>query len=273
MRESVARLRGQDRRARQAGQVEKEGVFTGRYAMNPFTREQMPIWVGNFVLIGYGTGAIMAVPAHDQRDFEFARQYGLPVRAVIQPEGEALDGASMTEPYDGQGKTVNSGSFSGLPSTEALSKMAVYAEASGFGQRAVTYRLKDWLISRQRYWGTPIPVVYCPTDGLVPVPDADLPVVLPKEAPFTGEGGNPLEKVSAFVETTCPKCGGKARRETDTMDTFVDSSWYFYRYLRPTRKGHRSAPRTSRTGSPSTSTSAGSSTRSCTSCIRGSGPR
>jgi leucyl-tRNA synthetase len=232
-RAAVARLRAQDRRARQAGQFEKEGVFTGRYAINPFNGERLPIWVGNFVLMGYGTGAIMAVPAHDQRDFEFAKKYGLPVRVVIQPEGEALRGESLEAAYEGPGRLVASGPFDGLASEEAIARMAAYAQEKGFGKPAVTYRLRDWLISRQRYWGTPIPVVYCPQDGMVPVPDADLPVTLPRDAPFTGEGGNPLEKVAAFVEVICPKCKGPARRETDTMDTFVDSSWYFYRYLSP----------------------------------------
>jgi leucyl-tRNA synthetase len=234
VRAAVTRLRAQDRRARQAGQVEKEGVFTGRYATNPFSGERMPIWVGNFVLMGYGTGAIMAVPAHDSRDFEFARKYGLAVRPVIQPEGvAALDGATMPESYDGPGKTVGSGSFSGLESEEAIRRMAEHAREKGFGRPTVTYRLKDWLISRQRYWGTPIPVVYCDKDGVVPVPDAQLPVKLPPDAPFTGEGGNPLTKVPEFVNATCPRCSGPARRETDTMDTFVDSSWYFYRYVSP----------------------------------------
>ncbi|HEY7512401.1 MAG TPA: leucine--tRNA ligase [Vicinamibacteria bacterium] len=232
-RAAIARLRGQDRRARQAGQVEKEGVFTGRHAVNPFSGERIPIWVGNFVLMGYGTGAIMAVPAHDSRDFEFARRYGLTVRVVIQPEGGTLDGATMPESYDGPGKTVNSGPFDGLPSEEAIRRMAEHAREKGFGKPTVTYRLKDWLISRQRYWGTPIPVLYCEKDGMVPVPDAQLPVKLPPDAPFTGEGGNPLEKVPEFVNAPCPRCGGPARRETDTMDTFVDSSWYFYRYVSP----------------------------------------
>jgi leucyl-tRNA synthetase len=232
-RKAIERLRGQDRRARQAGQVEKEGVFTGRYATNPFSGERIPIWVGNFVLTGYGTGAIMAVPAHDQRDFEFARKYGLQVRVVIQPEGRTLDGATMEAAYDGPGRLVNSGPFDGLDAEEAVRKMTAHAEAKGFGKGTVTYRLKDWLISRQRYWGTPIPVVYCEKDGVVGVPDEDLPVVLPADAPFTGEGGNPLEKVPSFVQARCPRCGGPARRETDTMDTFVDSSWYFYRYLSP----------------------------------------
>ncbi|HZM52862.1 MAG TPA: leucine--tRNA ligase, partial [Vicinamibacteria bacterium] len=234
-REAIQRLRGQDRRARQAGQVEKEGVFTGRYATNPFSGERIPIWVGNFVLTGYGTGAIMSVPAHDTRDFEFARKYGLPIRVVIQPPDRALDPAKMEASYDGPGRTVNSDGFDGLESAEAIARMTAQAEKRGIGKGAITYRLKDWLISRQRYWGTPIPVVYCEKDGIVGVPDDQLPVELPKDAPFTGEGGNPLEKVPSFVQAVCPRCGGPARRETDTMDTFVDSSWYFYRYLSPHR--------------------------------------
>jgi leucyl-tRNA synthetase len=232
-REAIARLRGQDRRARQAGQVEKEGVFTGRYATNPFNGERIPIWAGNFVLTGYGTGAIMAVPGHDQRDFEFARKYGLPVRTVIQAEASGGDAKPSEAAYEGPGSTVESGRFSGLASDDAVLAMTAHAQEKGFGRAAVTYRLKDWLISRQRYWGTPIPVVYCEKDGVVGVPDEQLPVVLPRDAPFTGEGGNPLEKVPSFVNAVCPRCGGPARRETDTMDTFVDSSWYFYRYLSP----------------------------------------
>ena len=232
-REQIGRLRAQDRRARLEGRVEKEGVFTGRHATNPFTGEKIPIWVGNFVLMGYGTGAIMSVPAHDERDFEFARRYGLEVRPVIQPGGEPLDGTTMDAAWVGEGRVVNSGEFDGLASADAIETMAAWAETKGIGKATVTYRLKDWLISRQRYWGTPIPVVYCDKDGVQPVPDDQLPVVLPPDAPFTGEGGNPLEKVPSFVQATCPKCGGAARRETDTMDTFVDSSWYFYRYLSP----------------------------------------
>ena len=231
--DETGRLRAQDRRARLEGRVQKEGVFTGRHATNPFTKEKIPVWVGNFVLMGYGTGAIMSVPAHDQRDFEFARKYGLEVRVVIQPEGEKLEGATLAAAYDGPGRVVNSGEFDGLVAEEAIPRMAAWAQQKGVGKATVTYRLKDSLISRQRYWGTPIPVVYCDKDGMQPVKDEELPIVLPQDAPFTGEGGNPLEKVPAFVQATCPKCGGRARRETDTMDTFVDSSWYFYRYLSP----------------------------------------
>jgi leucyl-tRNA synthetase len=230
---ALAKLRGQDRRARLEGKVEKQGVFTGSHATNPFSGERIPIWVGNFVLMGYGTGAIMAVPAHDQRDFEFARKFGIPVRAVIQPEGGERNGDRLTAAYDGPGRVVNSGTFDGLEAVDAVARMTAHAEARGIGKGTITYRLKDWLISRQRYWGTPIPVVYCEKDGVVGVPDAELPVVLPKQAPFTGEGGNPLEKVPEFLKARCPKCGLAARRETDTMDTFVDSSWYFYRYLSP----------------------------------------
>jgi leucyl-tRNA synthetase len=229
----VAAMRSQDRRSRLAGLVEKEGVFTGRMAVNPFSGEKIPVWVGNFVLMDYGTGAVMGVPAHDSRDFEFAKAFGLPVRIVIQPHGGSLLTDTLDAAYEGPGRTVGSGPFDGLDQDTAAARMTADAEQRGFGKATVSYRLKDWLVSRQRYWGTPIPVVYCDTDGVVPVPDTDLPVILPRDAPFTGEGGNPLEKVPSFVQAVCPKCGGKARRETDTMDTFVDSSWYFYRYLSP----------------------------------------
>ncbi|HEX6211138.1 MAG TPA: leucine--tRNA ligase [Methylomirabilota bacterium] len=234
VRAQAARFRTQDRTARLSGEVEKEGVFTGGYARNPFTGEAIPIWVANFVLGEYGTGAVMAVPAHDQRDFEFARKYGLPVRVVIQPdEGPALDGATMTEAYDGAGRVVESGPFSGLASDHGWAAMADEAERRGIGGRTVQFRLKDWGISRQRYWGTPIPMVHCERDGVQPVPDDQLPVVLPPVAEFTGRGESPLAQVPEFVQTTCPRCGGPARRETDTMDTFVDSSWYFYRFCDP----------------------------------------
>ncbi len=228
----VERLRKQPRSARLLDEFEKEGVFTGAYCINPFTGEKVPIFVANFVLYEYGTGAVMAVPAHDQRDFEFAKKYKLPIKVVIQPEGEELDPETMTEAYEGQGYLVNSGQFNGMFNEEAKKAIIEYMEDKGFGKGTVTYRLRDWLISRQRYWGTPIPVVYCGKCGMVPVPEEELPVKLPKDAPFTGTG-NPLEMVEDFVNTTCPKCGGPAKRETDTMDTFVESSWYFFRYCSP----------------------------------------
>jgi leucyl-tRNA synthetase len=216
--------------------MEKEGFFTGRYAVNPFSGEKVPIWVGNFVLMEYGTGAIMAVPAHDQRDLEFCRKYGLPVRVVIQPlEGKPLVAGKMTVAFDEhtQGKLVHSGPYDGLSPAQAIAKMTKFAEEKGFGSSETIFRLRDWGISRQRYWGTPIPVVYCAKDGMVAVPDMDLPVVLPPNPKLTGEGESPLAATPEFVNTSCPKCGGPARRETDTMDTFVDSSWYFYRYCDP----------------------------------------
>ncbi len=236
LREAAARFRRQDRSARLTGEVEKEGFDTGHFVINPFTAERVPIWIANFVLGEYGTGAVMAVPAHDQRDFEFARKYSLPIRIVIQPETEGsapLDPVTMTEAFSEAGRVVASGEFTGLPSTEALVTMAEKAERRGIAQRTVQYRLKDWLISRQRYWGTPIPIVHCDACGLVPVPDDQLPVVLPKVAEFTGMGASPLAGVSEFVNVPCPRCGKAARRETDTMDTFVDSSWYFYRFCDP----------------------------------------
>jgi leucyl-tRNA synthetase len=216
--------------------AEKEGFFTGRYALNPFSGEKLPVWVGNFVLMEYGTGAIMAVPAHDQRDFEFCRKYGLPVRVVVQPEeGEPLVEEKMTVAFDEHenGRMVNSGPYDGLPANDAIVKMTAVAEENGFGRGETIYRLKDWGISRQRYWGTPIPVVHCEKDGIVAVPGKDLPVLLPPNPKLTGMGESPLAGTPEFVNTTCPKCGGAAKRETDTMDTFVDSSWYFYRYCDP----------------------------------------
>jgi leucyl-tRNA synthetase len=232
----LAQMRQSSAKAEDLATAEKIGFFTGRYATNPFNQEKLPIWVGNFVLLEYGTGAIMAVPAHDQRDFEFCRKYGLPIRVVVQPiDGESLDPEKMTAAFEEhqRGKLVNSGPYDGLSVDDAILAMSAHAQAKGFGQRETTFRLRDWGISRQRYWGTPIPVVYCPKDGIVPVPDKDLPVVLPENAKLTGEGGSPLVSTPEFVNTTCPKCGGPARRETDTMDTFVDSSWYFYRYCDP----------------------------------------
>jgi leucyl-tRNA synthetase len=229
-RAQAAKFRAQDKSARMTGEVEKEGFDTGRTAINPFTGQPVPIWVANFVLGDYGTGAVMGVPAHDQRDFEFARKYDLPVRVVVQPGGGELSGASLTEAYAGDGTLVESGEWNGLAWPEANRRMTAWAAAKGIGEGTVQYRLKDWGISRQRYWGTPIPIIHCPTCGMVPVPDADLPVELPKITEFTGRGDSPLAQVPEFVNVACPKCGGAARRETDTMDTFVDSSWYFYRF-------------------------------------------
>lgn len=217
-----------------ADTADKQGVFTGRYAVNPFTGERIPIWIANFVLTDVGTGAIMSVPAHDQRDFEFARKYGLPIRPVVRPaDGGEPDPDKMELAFGDYGVACRSGSFDGLATREAQSRMAQHAEDGGFGKRTVTYRLKDWGISRQRYWGTPIPVIHCPGCGPVGVPDDQLPVLLPEDVEFTGEGGSPLAGVPSFVETTCPECGGPARRDTDTMDTFVDSCWYYFRYLDP----------------------------------------
>ena len=232
----LARMRRSSVKAEDLATAEKEGFFTGKHASNPFSSEKIPIWVGNFVLMEYGTGAVMCVPAHDQRDLEFCRKYNLPIRVVVQPlEGEPLTAEKMTAAFDEhqQGKLVNSGPYNGLSPEEAIAKMTTFAEQRGFGRAEIVFRLKDWGISRQRYWGTPIPVVYCPKDGTVPVPDKDLPVVLPPNPKLTGMGESPLAATPEFVNTTCPKCGGPARRETDTMDTFVDSSWYFYRYCDP----------------------------------------
>ncbi len=224
-----------DAAARQEpGKMDKTGLFTGHYAIHPFSGAKVPIWVGNFVLMTYGTGAIMAVPAHDERDFEFCRRYGIPVVPVIRPaDGNIADGTSMTEPFLEYGMLENSGPWSGMPSSEAREKMAAFAKQNGFGSAAITYRIKDWGISRQRYWGTPIPVIYCAKCGIVPVPESDLPVMLPENVRITGEGRSPLEAVPEFMNVECPKCGGAARRESDTMDTFIDSSWYFYRYCDP----------------------------------------
>ncbi|RUM61808.1 MAG: leucine--tRNA ligase, partial [Persephonella sp.] len=209
---------------------EKEGVFTGRYAINPLNNKKIPIYVANYILWGYGTGAIMAVPAHDERDFEFAKKYNIPVIPVIKPEDTEWD--FDKEAYTGAGILINSNSFDGLHSTEAKKKITEELEKRGLGKETVNYRLRDWNISRQRYWGTPIPIIYCDKCGVVPVPEEDLPVILPEDVEFTGKG-NPLETNEDFVNTTCPKCKGKAKRETDTMDTFVDSSWYFLRYTDP----------------------------------------
>ncbi len=231
----VERMRTADAAARTGEGAPKQGVFTGAEAVNPYTGEKIPVWIANFVLAEYGTGAVMSVPAHDQRDFEFARAYGLPIRVVIQPElgdrlppGDQLQ-AAMTE----DGVLVDSGAYSGLRSAEARRKMGAHAKAEGFGGATVRWHLRDWGFSRQRYWGTPIPIVYCDEHGAVPVPVDELPVTLPEQAIITGTGEPPLAKVPEFVNTTCPRCGKPARRETETMDTFVDSAWYYARYLSP----------------------------------------
>jgi leucyl-tRNA synthetase len=218
------------------GAIEKHGFFTGHYAVSPFNGERLPIWVSNYVLADYGTGAVMSVPAHDERDYDFAQKYGLEIRVVVlprrvgepKPEGVAEDALL---PFVGEDSLlINSGEYNTLGCEEARGKMTAFAAEKGFGEETTTYRLKDWGISRQRYWGTPIPMLYCEKDGIVPVPEEQLPVLLPENVEITQQGGSPLAKDAAFVNATCPKCGGPARRETDTMDTFVDSSWYFYRY-------------------------------------------
>ena len=233
VRRFIDRVILQDKFKRGAEDYEKEGMFTGAHCLNPMTGARMPIYVANFVLMEYGTGAVMAVPAHDQRDFEFARKYDLPVIVVVQPEGRPLDGGAMAEAYTGPGVMVNSGRFDGMDSESFKRAIVEELERQGRGQRSINYRIKDWGVSRQRYWGAPIPVIYCEKDGMVPVPDADLPVVLPTDLPFDGAEGSPLPRHAPFYETTCPRCGGPARRETDTFDTFVESSWYFLRYISP----------------------------------------
>ena len=234
MEERLKAMRKLSTRAADIATATKEGFFTGRFAVNPFSGEKVPVWVANFVLAEYGTGAVMCVPAHDQRDYEFAEKYHLPVKIVVQPkDGTPLRLDRMSAASTEHGRLVDSGPYTGLTSEQAIEKMAADAKAKNFGQAETTYRLKDWGISRQRYWGTPIPVVYCEKDGIVPVPDDQLPVRLPENVTLTGEGQSPLAGSPEFVNTKCPKCGGPARRETDTMDTFVDSSWYFYRYTDP----------------------------------------
>ena len=236
LRAKVDQLIAEQRKAKElgdVGEIEKHGVATGRYAINPFNGEKVPVWVANYILMDYGTGAIMSVPAHDERDYDFAKKYKLEIRLVILPAcGDQEETA--TEPplpfVAHEGMLINSGPYSGLECPEAIKKMSAFAEQNGFGKATVTYRLKDWGISRQRYWGTPIPMLYCEKDGIVAVPEKDLPVILPENVEITLAGGSPLGKLPEFVNATCPRCGGRARRETDTMDTFVDSSWYFYRY-------------------------------------------
>ncbi|MEC9491076.1 MAG: leucine--tRNA ligase [Halanaerobiales bacterium] len=233
--EFVKKVKKQKEQERTSAETEKLGMFTGAYAVNPVNDEKIPVYIANYVLMGYGTGAIMAVPAHDQRDFDFARKYNIDVKAVIQPDNrkEELVGSEMEEAYAGEGQLINSGKYNGLSVEEAFDKMAEDFSEAGFARVETNYRLRDWLISRQRYWGAPIPIVYCEDCGTVAVPEEELPVELPHNVEFSPTGESPLKKVDSFVNTTCPECGGPAKRETDTMDTFVDSSWYFMRYADP----------------------------------------
>ncbi|MGD1927638.1 MAG: leucine--tRNA ligase [Leptolyngbyaceae cyanobacterium] len=220
---------------------EKTGVWTGSYAINPVNGEQIPIWIADYVLMGYGTGAIMAVPAHDGRDFAFARKFGLDIKVVVQPEGETLDGATMAAAWPGDGVMVHSGPLHGLPAGkgagQSVEKAIAWLEQQGKGEGQDNFRLRDWLISRQRYWGVPIPVVHCPSCGIVPVPDEQLPVELPQDVEFSGRGASPLSQLESWVNVPCPTCGEPAKRETDTMDTFIDSSWYFLRYVDANNQG------------------------------------
>jgi leucyl-tRNA synthetase len=229
----VARAIEQNHTSRSSDTVEKEGVFTGRYVVNPVNGEEVPLWVANYALMEYGTGAVMAVPAHDQRDFEFAQKYGLDVRVVIQPEDEVLTAADMDAAYEGPGVMVNSGPFDGTAVPEGLHQVIAYLGKNDMGEADVNYRLRDWLISRQRYWGAPIPIVHCDKCGAVAVPEDQLPVLLPGEVDFTPRGRSPLAFVDEFVKTTCPECGGPGERETDTIAQWLCSCWYFLRYLSP----------------------------------------
>jgi leucyl-tRNA synthetase len=229
----VDKVKKQDKLMRTSEYYEKEGLFLDSYCLNPLTGQKMPVFAANFVLADYGTGCVMAVPTHDQRDFEFAKKFDLPLIVVIQPRDKALDAATMTEAYVDEGILVNSGPFNGMANTEVLESIADFLEKEGKGKRTIQYRLRDWGISRQRYWGAPIPMIDCEQCGIVPVDEKDLPVVLPENVKLKNEGGSPLAALKEFVDTTCPKCGGKAARETDTMDTFVESSWYFDRFCSP----------------------------------------
>ncbi len=234
VRELCERVRSEDRIKRSAEDYKKEGVFTGAYCTNPMTGKRMPVYVANFVLMDYGTGSVMAVPTHDQRDFEFAKEYGLELIPVVQPVGEPeLKSETMTEAYTGEGIMINSGDYNGMKSEEFRRVIADYLAEHDLGGPAINYRIRDWLISRQRYWGAPIPIIYCDKCGIVPVAEKDLPVKLPTDIPIDFSKGNPLARAESWLKTTCPNCKGPARRETDTMDTFVESSWYFDRYASP----------------------------------------
>ncbi len=232
----IARMKKQSLIDRLAEDKEKEGIDTGIKVINPFNGDKVPLYVGNFVLMEYGTGMIMSVPAHDSRDFAFAKKYGIPIKLVIDNPASPIDVNAMTDAYVEDGINVNSGPFTGLSNREAIEKISDYAEKNGIGKRTVNFRIKDWLISRQRYWGCPIPAVYCDTCGIQMVPEKDLPVILPIDVDFHGSSQSPLASMESFINTACPACGGKARRETDTMDTFVDSSWYFAKFASPHSK-------------------------------------
>jgi len=231
--EFLEKVSKEDRFLRASEDAEKEGVFIGKYAINPVNGEKIPIYIANYILMEYGTGAIMAVPAHDQRDFDFARKYDIPITVVIDNPEETLIGKELIKPYTKPGRMVNSGKFSGMSSEESLLKVIDWLEEENIGKASIQYKLRDWLISRQRYWGAPIPMVYCEKCGMVPVNEEDLPVKLPHNVNFDSSGKSPLTTTNSFKNTKCPKCGGEARREVDTMDTFVDSSWYYLRYINP----------------------------------------
>ena len=233
IRSFLQKVRSESIVRRLSADAEKEGIFTERYVINPVNNKKIPLWIANYVLMEYGTGAVMAVPAHDQRDFEFAKRYNLPIEVVIDLPGSPLDPRTMKEAYVEDGIMVNSTPFNKVSNRQAMEDIANYMEENGIGKRAVNYKLRDWLISRQRYWGAPIPIVYCDKCGIQPVPERELPVPLPEKVEFKPHGESPLKEVDKFVNTKCPKCGGKARREIDTMDTFVDSSWYYLRYISP----------------------------------------
>ena len=233
---SIQKMRAESKISRADADVAKEGVFTGRFVINPVNQEKVPIWIANYILMEYGTGAIMAVPAHDQRDFEFAKLYKLPIKVVIDDPKSPLDANTMGQAHIGEGVMANSGQFNGMTSEDAIGNIADHFEKNKIGKRSVQYKLRDWLISRQRYWGAPIPIIYCPKCGTVAVPEKDLPVLLPKNVEFRPTGESPLKSSDDFVHTKCPKCHGPAKRETDTMDTFVDSSWYYLRYITPKLK-------------------------------------
>ena len=229
----LEKIKGQSSFQRQSEQVEKEGVFSGLYVINPVNQEKVPLWIANYVIYGYGTGSVMAVPAHDQRDFDFAKKYNLDIKLVIDNPKDSLKGSLMKSAYEDVGVLVNSGKFEGMPSNEAKNAIISWMRDNRMGKKAITYKLRDWLISRQRYWGAPIPVIYCDKCGVVPVKEKDLPVELPSDIEFKPTGVSPLKDKKEFIKTTCPKCGAAAKREADTMDTFVDSSWYYLRYLSP----------------------------------------